>query len=231
MSVNDMSNALVYGFNELWDGLRTNTYPAAFFTNALGLSPETVEALPGRAAIFLAVCLLCGIVALLLRWKAGQRSISGWGDQLVNVLLSLLTILCVPILLLLYQYVLEANTAAMKLYPDRGIEFWKEFLETAYPVLMVTILCVGMMLWPVFRIKDYLVCYHLAGLFHAIFEVGTGLFIAGTSILAMYRESPVFYLLILLYLLMLGLRQRGGWDSEFKDRKKMSKQEHCIEQK
>ncbi|MDO4333133.1 MAG: hypothetical protein Q4C58_10685 [Eubacteriales bacterium] len=220
MNANELSNALVHGFRELWKGLQTNTYPAAFFTDALGMSTDATKALPGHVAFLLAVCMICGAITLLLRWKAGQRSISGWGDQLVNVLLSLLTILCIPVLLLLYQYVAEANTAALKLYPDKGIAYWKEFLETAYPVLMVAIICVAMMLWPLFRFKDYLVCYHLKGLFHGIFEVGTGFFIAGVAIQAMYRESPAIYLLIPVYLLMLFLRQRGGWNSEFKKSKK-----------
>lgn len=220
MSANEMSNALVRGFSALWEGIKTNTYPAAFFTDALGLSQETVEALPDVAAVFLAVCLLCGIVSLILRWKAGQRSISGWGDQLISVMMILLAFLCIPILLLLHQYVVEAKAAAEGSFASRGMDYVYEILETAYPVLMVTILCVCMMLWPLLRIKDYLVRYHLAGLFHAVFEVGTGLYIAGAAVLAMYRENALYYAVILPYLFLLWLRQRGGWDTEFRERNK-----------
>ena len=52
---------------QLWECLKSNTYPVSFLTNALGLRPESCARLPRLLAYFLGLYFLCGLVSAALR--------------------------------------------------------------------------------------------------------------------------------------------------------------------
>lgn len=94
-------DTLIVELPKLLSSLQSNTYPASFLQNALGLSPEQAAALPRYTAIFVALYLLCGLITIALRFTKKQKSLNRTAQQITNAILMICCTLFIPALIFL----------------------------------------------------------------------------------------------------------------------------------
>lgn len=209
-------DTLLVEIPRLWQCLKSNTYPESFLVNALGFSPETCARLPQMLTGFLAFYLLCGIVTLVLWFRLKQKSLSSVAHQINSAILVCCSTLFVPLLVFLAKalvYVIKNEVAPLQGEGDIFRFFGEAVSSTFYMVL--AFLGVLFTVWmPVSTFLRYLKVYRLRGLPHGIFDVGFGLCLISTVLLAGYYGDRRLYLLLLPAVIGLAAIQTGGYIPE-----------------
>jgi hypothetical protein len=212
-------DTLIREFPGLLECLKTNSYPASFLTNALGLSPSLTDQLPQALWGYVLVYFLCGLVTVLLRYKKGQRSLNSVVHQINNVILTWCCTLFLPLLVLAAKscvYILQNEVAAYQ-GKDDLVRFAGEALFSIFDMVVV-LAGVAFTVWiPVSSAIRYLRVHHLGGLPHMILDVGTGPFLLSVMLLSASRGDRRLYLLVLPAIVLLGVVQRGGYIPEEKN--------------
>lgn len=209
-------DTLLVEIPKLWQSLKSNTYPASFFTNALGLSPEACARLPLLLGWFAAVYLGCGAVSVLLRFRRKQKSLNSVAHQINTAILVCCAVLFVPLLVYLAKacvYVIQNEVAPFQGQGDAVRYFGEAVGKIFYMVLAFA--GVLFTVWmPVSSLLRYLRVYRLWGVPHGIFDVGLGLYLADTVLLAAYYGNRRLYALVLPAVILLAVIQHGGYIPE-----------------
>lgn len=209
-------DTLLVEIPRLWQCLKSNTYPESFLRNALGFSPEACARMPQILTGFLAFYLLCGIVTLALRFRLKQKSLSSTAHQINSAILVCCSTLFVPLLVFLAKalvYVIKNEVAPLQGKGDLFRFFGEAASSTFYMVL--AFLGVLFTVWmPVSTFLRYLKVYRLRGLPHGIFDVGFGLCLISTALLAAFYGDRRLYLLLLPAVIALAAIQTGGYIPE-----------------
>ena len=198
---------------QLWECLKSNTYPVSFLTNALGLRPESCARLPRLLAYFLGLYFLCGLVSAALRFWLKQHSLSSTVHQINTAILVCCSTLFVPLLVLLAKacvYVVTHEVAPLQGEGDY-IRFFGEALGKVFYMVLAFAGVLFTVWMPVDSFLQYLRVYRLRGLPHAVFDVGFGLCLMSVALLAAYYGDRRLYLLLLPAVVLLGLIQRKNY--------------------
>ena len=209
-------DTLLVELPKLLSSLQSNTYPASFLQNALGLSPEQAAALPRYTAMFVAVYFLCGLITIALRFTKKQKSLNRTSQQITNAILTICCTLFIPALIFLAKgaiFVLKTEVAPYQGFHDL-IRFIGESFASIFYILMA-FGGIAFTTWiPVGAALRYLKVYRLRGLPHMIFDLGIGPFLLAVFLLASAHGNFLFYLLIPLAILLLTIVQSGGYIAE-----------------
>lgn len=209
-------DTLLVELPRLWQCLKSNTYPDSFLTNALGFRPETCARLPQMLMGFLAVYLLCGIVALVLRFRLKQKSLNSVPHQVNTAILVCCGTLFVPLLVFLAKacvYVVQNEVSPLQGEGDH-VRFFGEALSGVFYMVLAFVGVLFTVWMPVSSFLRYLKVYRLRGLPHAIFDVGFGLCLISVALLAGFYGDRRLYLLLLPAALGLAVIQTGGYVPE-----------------
>lgn len=209
-------DTLLVEIPRLWQCFKSNTYPASFLTNALGLGPETCARLPRMLVWFAAIYLGCGAVSVLLCFRRKQRSLNSVSHQINTAILVCCAVVFVPLLVYLARacvYVIQHEVS-----PPQGMgDLLRCFSEAVSKIFYMVLAFAGVLftVWmPVSSLLRYLKVYRLWGVPHGIFDVGFGLYLADTALLAAYYADRRLYALILPAVLLLAVIQRSGYIPE-----------------
>ena len=212
----DWIDALIVELPILWNCLKTGTFPRSFLQNGLGIRPEQVETLPRMLTVFIAVYFLCGLVTVILRFTKKQKALNSTTHQITNGILMICCILFIPALIYLGKggiYVLRHEVA-----PCQGFDDLLRFIGEAAASIFYVVMAFGGILFtvwiPIGAALRYLKVYHLRGLPHMIFDLGTGPFLTAVWLLAAARSAPALYLLALPAVILLAVVQTGGYVAE-----------------
>lgn len=216
MELTTWFDTLLIELPRLWHCLKSNVYPASFLTNALGLNPETCARLPRVLVWFAAVYLSCGAVSTILRFRRKQQSLSSTAHQINTAILVCCAVLFVPLLAYLAKgcvYVIQNEVAPLQGRADAARCFGEAVSKIFYLVLAFA--GVFFTVWmPVRSFLRYCKVYHLWGVPHGIFDVGFGLYLADTVLLAAYYGDRRLYALAAPAVVLLAVIQRGGYIPE-----------------
>ncbi len=206
--------AWITAFVEELPGLLTwltdNVYPTGFLRRVLGLSGETLEDLPRYLLWFIVLYLVCGGITLALHFGLKQKSLNGLGSQAGNILLTILCVFCARVLV----FTVEMGTAAVKTVAPLQGDYWRYFSDiwtALYPVIFLAAVLIFTIYMPLYSAVRFLRVYHLRGVPHMIFEMGTGFFLVSVLLLSAARQDRRYCLLLLPAAVMLCLAQTGGY--------------------
>ena len=206
-------DTLLAEFPGLIADLRRNLFPSSFLTKVFHLKPEILEKFPDYLLGFIAFYYFCGLVTVILRFARGQKSLSSRANQVSNVLLTCCCIFFVPVLILLVK---TCGDALGTVAPFTGegsdlLRFAGQSLASIFYIVMA-IAGVAFTVWmPLSSFLRYLRVYHLGGLPHAIFDIGTGPFLLSVVLLSAHRGERTLLALALPAVVLLLLVQLGGY--------------------
>lgn len=205
--------ALLEELPKLWPCLRDNVYPDSLLIRVFGMSQEQAAALPRCLTAFIVIYLICGGVTLFLHFQRRQKSLNSLAKQINNVILTAADFLLIPMLLVMWTIGRESLSTVAPYAGDTADlwRFFSDFWTALFFPLLVFLVVLLVALFPFQAALRYLRVYHLSGLPHMIFDVGTGLYLVSVLLLAAALQSRLLYLLIPLAIAMLCAAQTGGY--------------------
>lgn len=223
----DWIDALIVEIPLLWECLKTGTFPRSFLQNGLGFRSEQIANLPRILIILAAAYLLCGLITVILRFAKKQQSLNSITHQITNGILMICCILFIPALIYLAKggiYVLQNEVA-----PCQGIHDLLRFIGEAAASIFYIVMAFGGILFtvwiPIGAALRYLKVYHLRGLPHMIFDLGTGPFLAAIWLLVTAHAQPKLYLLAAIAVILLVIVQTGGYVAEERNTRSAQRQQ------
>ena len=212
----DWIDALIVEIPLLWNCLKTGTFPYTFLQNGLGFSYEQTASLPRILAFFAAIYILCGLITVVLRFTKKQQSLNSTTHQITNGILMICCILFIPALIYLAKggiHVLQHDVA-----PCQGVHDLLRYIGEAAASIFYIVMAFGGILFtvwiPIGSALRYLKVYHLRGLPHMIFDLGSGPFLAAVWLLVTAHSQPKLYLLAVIAMILLIIVQTGGYIAE-----------------
>lgn len=196
------------GLANLWEGLRSSTWPTAFLTDALGMSAKAAANVPKWLVGYFVVYLVAAVSALTMHFFGRQKSLSRLGDKLLDLLL---TILAVPGVRVIAVALDAAKTRAAAVDGSlEGVNWLGAIIAAVYIPTGVILLTLALLLIPVHTMIKYGKHYGFSGVSWMIYDVGFGLFCISAAGISMFRGDPRWYLAIPIALILNGLGQTGG---------------------
>ncbi len=200
------------GAIDLFTGLTSNTWPTYFLEKLLGLSKESIVALPTIALWVLGIYMVFAVAALSLKkWKQ-QKSYSDMIRKLVDCICIIVGTMC---LWIVPQFIAQGKVLASGVegsfsFSAEGVKWLSEFMQAWFDPIFLLIVLLAFALLPVFTMVRYFKGYKLWGLIWIVYDTCFGVVIVAAAVLAMYHGDFKWYLVILPPLVLNLLGQRGG---------------------
>lgn len=212
-------DAVLEGFQNLWDCLPTCQWPEEFLRKAIGLGDFGVGAAPTLVRFFVLLYALASVAALTLRFFQKQVSLYSLSDKFVLFLTSLLTVPGISVLGSLFGFIgqLAGQVEGYFELSQAGAIYLVTVLQAICFPLIIALVLLGLMLIPVGAAVKYLTNRGVAGLPWMIYDVGLAFCCVCVLGVAMSGGGWKWYLLIPV---LLCLNLLGGGKAENREAKK-----------
>lgn len=205
---------VVDGMKSLWNGLKSNTWPDAFFMDLLGLSEEAADKLPKIMFYYIVIYGVAAIISLILHFWKKQKCFSDLGRKFVDVLCCTLAIMCGW---LIPQFIAQGKLQASAVEGEfsltaEGWHWLSEYLQAWFDPIWLGALFIAIAIMPLLTVRRYIKEYKLAGIPWAIFDEGFALLCMSTAVLTMFSGNPLWYAVIPAAFVLILLGQTGGVD-------------------
>lgn len=206
--------AITNGMKSLWDSLKNNTWPDAFFTDLLGLSKEITDKLPKFMFYYMVIYGIAAVISLVLHYGKQQKCFSNLGRKLTDALCCTLAVMCGW---LIPQFIAQGKVLASQVeghfsFTAGGWHWLSEYLQAWFDPIWLGVLFLAIASMPMLTMRKYIKEYKLAGIPWAIFDEGFALFCMCTAVLAMSSGNPLWYAWIPAAFVLILLGQTGGVD-------------------
>lgn len=200
------------GLASLWEGILSVHWPTAFFTDALGLSEAAAKRIPAWLLGYFVLYLVAAVSALTLHFFGRQKSLSRWGDKLVDLIL---TVLAIPGVRAIGLTLGAARTRADAVEGHfslslEGVSWLGQMAAALFIPVGIILVILAMLLIPLHTAVRYGKGYGVAGIPWMIYDVGFGLFCVSALGLGMAYGDGKWYLAIPAAAVLNVLGQTGG---------------------
>ena len=208
------SAAIIDGMKSLIEGLKTNTWPDAFFTGLLGLSEETAEKLPTYVFFYMVIYGIAALISIVLHFAKKQKSFSDLGRKFVDMICWALAVMCCW---LIPQFIAQGRLMASEVegefsFTAEGWKWLSEYLQAWFDPIWLGALFLAIAIMPLLTVRKYLKIYKLAGIPWAIFDEGFAVFCMSAAVLVMSTGNLLWYASIPVAFVLILLGQTGGAD-------------------